>query len=1779
MMDSRIGLDYIVENRDYISKLGTALDTTNAVVKKQVFELLSALCAYNADGYTRAIETLEFYKNLKNERYRFKIVINELEKATKSDYQVALLAFINCVIISAASLQDRIRIRNEFIGLKVLPILNNLRKVAQSVGDIIVQLDVFDEQRECDEAQSLQGPNGINLNSHLDVFYAILRQVADTPQEVPFLSILQHLLRIDPKEHVSDVVWDTTEKLVHRATLLENHEDSVRLLRTTTAQKFTCPNCRSDATSPTRKPNVTIANSPPPQPPAPAPPPPPPPFSSGGGANGGGSAETGTTISIAAPPPPPPPMTMCNGPPAPPPIPGAPPAPPPGGNLLSAKTTMPARSLTPEPRLNDVLLPQQDTPAPKTKMKTLNWGKIPPHKVIGKQNLWTIVAHNHQDTTMEDIDWNEMEGLFCLQSTSAQGSPKLGRAEGSNNTSSGGYDTLDRKSKKESTEINLLDGKRTLNVNIFLKQFKGYSSNEDIVQLIHDGSHEVIGAEKLRGLLKILPEVDEIDLLKTFNGDRQRLGRAEKFLLLLMEIPSYKLRIESMLLKEEFSANITYLDPCINTMIEAAEDLMNSRTLQEVLYLVVVAGNFLNCGGYAGNAVGVKLSSLTKLTDIRANKPGMNLIHFVAIQAEKRDPNLLNFPSELSNLENASKTNLEQIGIDIKNLDTQLQKIKRQIEMPNTDEDIKDQMMEFLQSAQSEIAVLKAGMDAVDSMRLKLADFFCEDPATFKLEECFKILQTFCDKFKQAVKENERRQQLEEQASIRQKQREEQMARRAKYATLNGTPVSDYDSTQSLDASFDPRASPALSRKRYGSFNNGTMDVNNSFIRSEATNGHCEGLSPDITPNGSMRRRRSRVLAEEDDLMEFLRTSGHERNSRERKAAYGSLDRSWARRARSGSSSRKRPDLLNIDFGTDRERAASPLPPNVTEKASPLSPNSGEISQQANDENKPRISREWRQKIENWLQSNENDEKQDEEYKRKRRLVNINRRSLENDTEGERKLDTLPEEKCVPTTPNLNTKTSNNTLTNCTTTNTNNQHHVSNRDGYKRVYSDWKPSKALETDIVGTIEAIANVNNTRQMSLKQLEKPSITESDVKFSSSQCNSNSYTNSEEVVYRRQRSVENNTTQLDPIAEEDRRKSLIAQQMVERDANERLQIYIRSPSSSERDDKRRSSMETNKPTKISLTSLQNQTASSTKVNNDSSMSKSPTIAHRFNYDGNAEMPHTSKHKEIDADNIETPPVTRRTISSPTSTLVTLNRPDTKTQIDSKLNEDTASKLNELHGVETPEVPGHFDRYSLARRTRRYKRPTDYSSGNEEHTSAKDSSEENSLNQISKSEDNRISHNQTENKTSPLTASTAVVEDKVTEKPKRVPARTITKLEKVGRHISSINQEDVQEALRNLKSPTDVPERLWSPPREILNQKSPLGSTKGNGSTIIKVSNHELNDEGFEETQSLVSDTPSHGKESINSSCNETNEFNNNNNNKSSQKSMSQKPKPIQKISSRLADRLQISRMRSTSKSQPTSVTTTLATTAPRRTPSASGDRSRATRLPNGSLVQGPASSAAAAHMSNFTNNAIRRATSLRKTLPASESPANHQKRDVERSSSRNSLRSSRSSINSATSTNTVKRMPLAGSNGKNSPLQTMSVDSSPSKRPLGMQNTKTSIRLGLAGGAGVGVPASRSSSSGSSVGPSVMVVRNRLSSSGPQNNTPQRHALGSSTSFKENQTNMGSSRPQSARSAILVKATITHPPSSAQKPSTSRSNSNTRSVSSFMRPTASSTTKRSK
>ena len=57
-------------------------------------------------------------------------------------------------------------------------------------------------------------------------------------------------------------------------------------------------------------------------------------------------------------------------------------------------------------------------------------------------------------------------------------------------------------------QINLLDSKRSLNINIYLKQFR--CSPDEIVRLLSNNENHELGLENLDGLLKILPDANEV---------------------------------------------------------------------------------------------------------------------------------------------------------------------------------------------------------------------------------------------------------------------------------------------------------------------------------------------------------------------------------------------------------------------------------------------------------------------------------------------------------------------------------------------------------------------------------------------------------------------------------------------------------------------------------------------------------------------------------------------------------------------------------------------------------------------------------------------------------------------------------------------------------------------------------------------------------------------------------------------------------------------------------------------------------------------------------------------------------------------------------------------------------------------------------------------------------------------------------------------------------------------------------------------------------------------
>lgn len=57
-------------------------------------------------------------------------------------------------------------------------------------------------------------------------------------------------------------------------------------------------------------------------------------------------------------------------------------------------------------------------------------------------------------------------------------------------------------------QITLLDPKKSMNVNIFLKQFR--KPTEVIIDLLRAGDPRAFGVEKLKGLSKVLPQTDEV---------------------------------------------------------------------------------------------------------------------------------------------------------------------------------------------------------------------------------------------------------------------------------------------------------------------------------------------------------------------------------------------------------------------------------------------------------------------------------------------------------------------------------------------------------------------------------------------------------------------------------------------------------------------------------------------------------------------------------------------------------------------------------------------------------------------------------------------------------------------------------------------------------------------------------------------------------------------------------------------------------------------------------------------------------------------------------------------------------------------------------------------------------------------------------------------------------------------------------------------------------------------------------------------------------------------
>ncbi|NXY90297.1 FHDC1 protein, partial [Alcedo cyanopectus] len=433
-------------------------------------------------------------------------------------------------------------------------------------------------------------------------------------------------------------------------------------------------------------------------------------------------------------PPPPPLCALAGAPPAPPPPPGLPPPPPPP---------------LPGPNTPPQLVNGHDNHGKKKRMRSFFWKTIPEEQVRGKTNIWTIAARPQYQ-----IDTKTIEELFGQQEETKTQDPR-GRS-------------LKSSFKETKEEVSILDAKRSMNIGIFLKQFK--KSAESIVEDIYHGRSEAYGSELLHEFLKLLPEAEEVKKLKAFDGDVSKLSQADSFMYLLIQVPNYTLRIEAMVLEREFSPSCASLQDDMKIIRRATKELMTCEELHSILHLVLQAGNIMNAGGYAGNAVGFKLSSLLKLADTKANKPGMSLLHFVALEAQKKDAALLNFSEKIRDVHEAARLSIDNVEAELHSLSFKARSVKDSI---RRDPKLFHQMESFLQFAVRHLKELEHQKRELQKEGNALIDFFCEDKETMKLDECFQIFRDFCVRFNKAVKENREREIQELHSLQRRKELEE----------------------------------------------------------------------------------------------------------------------------------------------------------------------------------------------------------------------------------------------------------------------------------------------------------------------------------------------------------------------------------------------------------------------------------------------------------------------------------------------------------------------------------------------------------------------------------------------------------------------------------------------------------------------------------------------------------------------------------------------------------------------------------------------------------------------------------------------------------------------------------------------------------------------------------------------------------------------------------------------------------------------------------------------
>ena len=234
-----------------------------------------------------------------------------------------------------------------------------------------------------------------------------------------------------------------------------------------------------------------------------------------------------------------------------------------------------------------------------------------------------------------------------------------------------------REVKVEATpsKVEIVKPDRARSVNIMMAKFK--MSIEEIVKGIYQCS-PAFTLDQLEAIKGNLPKEEDIEALSAFEGDPSTLGTCEQYYQKLATVKGYDLHVELMLLMYNCGERIEFLERPVKLVYSALKQVKTSKKLRAVLGAILAIGNFVNGGSPRGGAYGYKSGILGKINDIRST-PQYTMLNFLVDQFADRWPELLDLPSELSDVAEASVIDFGIVNGQFRDFDALMKRIKSHV--------------------------------------------------------------------------------------------------------------------------------------------------------------------------------------------------------------------------------------------------------------------------------------------------------------------------------------------------------------------------------------------------------------------------------------------------------------------------------------------------------------------------------------------------------------------------------------------------------------------------------------------------------------------------------------------------------------------------------------------------------------------------------------------------------------------------------------------------------------------------------------------------------------------------------------------------------------------------------------------------------------------------------------------------------------------------------------------------------------------------------------------